>query len=170
MDINPNRNIMLEKLIINIGIGQNEQLYDNAKALLKKLTGHEAAPTKAKSRDPSLKLKKGQIIGAMVTLRKNEASTMLEKAINAVGKLKESSIKDNMLNFGIKEYIDFSGVKYDPKIGMFGMNVNAVFSRKGKRVETRKRKRGKASKEHMVVKKEDIIEYIKSKFGNNIIE
>ncbi|MGC9099292.1 MAG: 50S ribosomal protein L5 [Candidatus Micrarchaeia archaeon] len=169
MDANPNRDIVLEKVVINIGIGQNEQLYDNAKALLKKLTGHEAAPAKAKSRDPSLKIRKGQIIGVVVTLRKGDALSMLERAIDAVGTIKESSIRDNTLNFGIKEYIDFSGVKYDPKIGMFGMNINAVFARRGKRVEERKRKRSKASKEHMTVKKEEIKEYLKNKFGKDIV-
>ncbi len=168
MEKNPNTNIMLEKVVINIGIGQNEQLFDNAKTLLKRLTGHDAAPAKAKTRDPSLKIRKGQIIGAYVTLRKADAESMLAKAIDAVGKLKESNIKENTLSFGIREYIDFSGVKYDPKIGMFGMNVNAVFSRKGKRVQERKRKRSSMGKEHAVVKREEIIEYLKNKFNANI--
>lgn len=166
---NPNKEIMLEKVVINIGIGQNEQLFENAKTLLKRLTGHDAAPAKAKTRDPSLKIRKGQIIGAYVTLRKQEALSMLERAVDAAGKIKSSSVTDNSLSFGIREYIDFSGVKYDPKIGMFGMNVNAVFSRRGKRVELRRRKRSKADKRHATVKKEEIIEYLKNKFGDIIL-
>ncbi|MFP3279363.1 MAG: hypothetical protein RXP92_03585, partial [Candidatus Micrarchaeota archaeon] len=69
-------------------------------------------------------------------------------------------VKDNSVSFGIKEYIDFSGIKYDPKIGMFGMNVNAVFTRNGKRVSTRRRKRSKQGKEHATVKREEIIDYL----------
>ncbi|MGB9732776.1 MAG: 50S ribosomal protein L5 [Candidatus Micrarchaeia archaeon] len=169
MPENPNKEIMLEKVVINIGIGQNEQLFDNAKALLKRLTGHDASPAKAKTRDPSLKIRKGQVIGAYVTLRKGDAASMLARAIDAAGKIKESSIQDNSVSFGIREYIDFSGIKYDPKIGMFGMNVNAVFTRKGKRVEERKRKRSKMGKRHATVKKEEIIEYLKNKFNANIV-
>jgi len=166
---NINADIKLEKLVINIGIGSNEQLFDRVKTLLNRLTGHNAAPAKSKKRDPGLKIRKGQIIGAYVTLRKGEALSMLERAIDAVGKLKESSIKGNSISFGIREYIDFSGVKYDPKIGMFGMNVNAVFSRNGKRVSTRRRKRRSVGKEHGTVRKEEIVEYLKNRFGANII-
>ncbi|MFP3278629.1 MAG: 50S ribosomal protein L5 [Candidatus Micrarchaeota archaeon] len=158
--LNPNADIKLEKVVINIGIGSNEQLFDNAKVLLNRLTGHNAAPAKAKKRDPSLKIRKGQIIGAYVTLRKAEALSMLQRALDAVGKLNESAVRDNSVSFGIREYIDFSGIKYDPKIGMFGMNINAVFTRNGKRVSTRRRKRSKQGKEHATVKREEIIEYL----------
>ena len=41
-DKNPMQSIHLDKVVVNIGVGQNENLYDNAKALIKKLTNHEA--------------------------------------------------------------------------------------------------------------------------------
>lgn len=167
---NSNENIILEKVSINIGIGQSEQLLENAKALLKKLTDHNAAATTARKRDPSLKLRKGQVIGAMVTIRGPAAAELLKRALDANGNnVKDASITDNSLSFGIKEYIDFAGVKYDPKIGMLGMNINASFARNGKRVERRRRKRALAGKNHRVVKKEEIADYLKKNFNVNII-
>ncbi|MGC8710097.1 MAG: 50S ribosomal protein L5 [Candidatus Micrarchaeia archaeon] len=167
---NSNENIVLEKVSVNIGLGQSEQLFDNAKALLKKLTNHNAAATRARKRDPSLKLRKGQVIGAMVTIRGQEAAELLKRAMDANGNnIKNSSITSNSLSFGIKEYIDFAGLKYDPKIGMLGMNINASFARKGRRVERRRRRRALAGKVHRTVGKEEIIDYLKKNFNANII-
>ena len=160
------RDIFISKVIVNIGIGSNEQLLPNVKALLKKLTGREGTATHSKKRDPSLKVRKGQIIGAMVTLRKTEALDVLKRTLDAnESKIKPSAIANNSLNFGIKEYIDISGMKYDPKIGMFGMNVNASFARKGARVELRKRKRTKADVRHKRITNSEIAEYMKKNFN-----
>jgi len=167
--MNKMADVYLEKLVLNIGIGQNEQGYNSAKALLEKLTSHTAMPTKAKKRDPSLKIRKGQVIGAMVTLRKDEATEMLRKALDAVNNsIKESAITDNSLSFGIKEYIDFTGIKYDPKIGMLGMNVNATFSRKGKRTALRRRARGFIKKTHAIVGRDEIAKLLADKFNVKI--
>ena len=170
-DSNSMRDIYLDKLIVNIGIGQNENLFPNAKALLEKLTGHKAIATVSKKREPELKLRKGQIIGSMVTLRKDDAASMLKMAIDANSNtLKKSAISNNSLNFGIKEYIYMSGVKYDPKIGMFGMNINASFMRKGKRVEKRRIKNSRANPKHSRIAREEIIEYLKNNYKATVSE
>ncbi len=167
---NPMQDIKLFKVVLDIGIGSHEQQYDNAKSLLKKLTGMEATQATAKKRDPSLDLKKGQIIGAVVTLRNSAAEEILKKALDAKdNKLSERCINDNTLSFGIKEYIDFAGVKYDPKIGMLGMHVNASFNRKGARVAARKRTRSAIGAAHKKVAKAEIIEYLKAKFNTNVM-
>ena len=161
--------IRLEKLVINIGIGSNEQHLNGAKMLIKKLTGKEGVATKSKHRIPELKLRKGQIIGAMVTLRKKDAEDMLKRALEASNNtLKETSIAKNSVNFGIKEYIEFSGVKYDPKIGMLGMNINAAFSRKGARVERRKRAAAHVGIKHREIGKELLTQYISKNFGATV--
>lgn len=153
--------IYLDKVVINIGIGPEESGAEGAKALIKKLSGHEAAPTFSKKRDPELKLRKGQVIGAMATLRGADAESMLKRALDANGNLiRSSSISNNSLSFGVKEYIYFSGVKYDPKIGILGMNINAAFARKGRRIELRRRASSKMGKKHRIIDKEAILSYL----------
>ena len=46
--------------------------------------------------------------------------------------------KEGNLSFGISDYTDFEGMKYDPEIGIFGMDVNVVFKRPGYRVAKRR--------------------------------
>ena len=160
------RSVRLDKVVINIGTGSaSEEAADNAKALIKKLTGHEAGYAFSKRRDPELKLRKGQKIGAVATLRKQDAYSLLKRALDANNnQLKESAISRNSVNFGVKEYIYFAGVKYDPKIGILGMNINAAFARKGKRVETRKRKRSSVSISHRDISREEIMGFLESNF------
>lgn len=168
---NPMREVRLEKLVVNIGIGDKEDTYAAAKMLLEKLTGRSAVATKAKRREPELKIRKGQVIGAMVTLRGDEAYTLLKRALDANSNtLKESAIANNSINFGISEYIYFSGVKYDPKIGMLGMNINAAFGRRGKRVELRRRKAGRVAVEHRNIPPAELEAYVTKKFGTSVVK
>jgi large subunit ribosomal protein L5 len=168
---NPMQEIRLDKLVLNIGIGASEEKLENAKALLKKLTGHEIAYTVAKKRFPEFGIRKGQVIGAVVTLRNSEASSFLKSALDANNnEIGRNSIANNSLNFGVKEYIYFSGVKYDPKIGMLGLNVNASFARRGARVENRKRKRNSAGRFHKTIKREDLQAYLEKNFGAKMAE
>ncbi|MDE1855256.1 MAG: 50S ribosomal protein L5 [Candidatus Micrarchaeota archaeon] len=169
--VNPMQNIRLDKLVVNVGIGSTEDKIDNARALLKKLTGREAAHTKAKKRFPEFGIRKGQIIGAVVTLRNKQAEDFLRSALDASNNaLGRNAIANNSVNFGIKEYIEFSGVKYDPKIGMLGLNVNASFSRPGVRVELRKRKSSSVGIKHRRITREELQAYLEKNFGAKITE
>lgn len=162
---NPMTDIYLEKVVVNIGIGDNDNLFQNAKLLLEKITGRKPIATISKRRRPELGIRKGQTIGAMVTLRNHDAEEMLRKAMEANdGVLNDAAVSNNSLSFGIKEYIYLPGVKYDPAIGMLGMNVNAAFARKGKRVENRRARSSKVAKRHGRIAKEDILAFMESNF------
>ncbi|MDE1851093.1 MAG: 50S ribosomal protein L5 [Candidatus Micrarchaeota archaeon] len=162
---NPMQSIYLDKVVVNIGIGDNENQFQNAKLLLEKLTGHKPIAARSRTRQPELKLRKGQVIGAFVTLRNDDARDMLKRALEANDSIiNERGIAGNSFSFGVKEYIYFPGVKYDPRIGMLGLNVNASFRRKGKRVEIRKRKRSKVSASHRVIESASIMDYLKQNF------
>jgi len=81
--------------------------------------------------------------------------------------LKESNFdKQGNLSFGVHEYIDFPGVKYDPSIPMFGFDVCVSLTRKGKRVTLRKLRPAKIGKKHRIAK-DEAIEFVKSTFGVN---
>ncbi|MCL4362963.1 hypothetical protein M1439_00760 [Candidatus Marsarchaeota archaeon] len=60
-------------------------------------------------------------------------------------------------------------MKYDPKIGMLGMNVNIAFKRKGIRTGLKKRARGEVGRMQRFVTKEEIKSYIGKELGVSLI-
>ncbi|MEM3212091.1 MAG: hypothetical protein QW091_01340 [Candidatus Micrarchaeaceae archaeon] len=165
------RGIFLEKVTLSTGIGSNEDKYEGAKEILKRLSGGTPAPAKAKVRKPEFNIKKGQTIGAFVTLRGAKAEELLKRALDAKdNKLKKNSIAGNSLNFGVEEYIYFNGIKYDPKIGMLGLNINATFMRKGMRVERRRRLQSKARRSHKQISAEELAAYVENKYKIKFVE
>jgi large subunit ribosomal protein L5 len=163
---NPMQEIMIDKVIINIGTGNSEDAQANAKSLLEIITGKKPTDSLSKTRNPSFKISKGQKIGAFVTVRKKEAPLLLKRLFESVNyTINPASITPNSMSFGIKEYIDIPNVKYNPKIGMMGMHVNIAFKRKGQRVKIRKIKNNKISKGHGIISKEEIENYLKKEFN-----
>lgn len=57
--------------------------------------------------------------------------------------------------FGIQEHIDL-GLKYDPAIGIYGMDFYVVLDRAGRRVAKRRRAKGKVGVSHRVGKDEAV--------------
>ena len=58
------------------------------------------------------------------------------------------------LSFGISDYTDFPDQKYDPDIGIFGMDINIVLERPGHRVSRRRRRNSRVARTHRVVREE----------------
>jgi len=161
------RDIFVEKVTVNIGVGSPGERLDNAKDLISRLTGgKQPIETKARRRDPVFKLRKGLPIGTKVTLRGEEARSFLDRAFTARRRqLKQSSFdKQGNFAFGIAEYIDFPGAKYDPAIGMFGFDICVSLSRKGRRVALRKIRVSRIGKNHRITK-EEAIEFVKNAFN-----
>lgn len=163
---NPMRGIMIEKVTANIGIGASGDRLDNAKELLEKLTGAKVVLTRAKRRNPTFKLRPGMEIGVKTTLRGAPALGFLNKALAAKKKMLKEENFDSRGNFsfGIHEYIDFPGAKYDPKIGMMGFDICVTLKRRGKRIGERRVKRSRVGKGHLVSKEEGI-GFAKSELG-----
>ena len=138
--MNKMQEVLIDKLTLNIGVGQGGEKLQNAKTLLERITGKTAVITKAKVRNPTFKIKPGDNIGVKITLRKKEADEILKKSLEVVdNKLKEKSFdKFGNLAFGVPEYIDFPGMKYDPKIGMMGFDVCVTLKKRGKRIAKRR--------------------------------
>lgn len=158
---NPMQEVRISKLVINIGSGSEEKQNVAARRLLELITGRKPADEISKKRRPAFKITSGQKIGAFVTIRGVQASELLKKLLDAAdNRLKDSSVTPSSLSFGIKEYIDIRGIKYDPTIGMLGMNVNVAFKRRGARVETRKRASSKVPARHGIVSREEVKEFM----------
>lgn len=170
-DGNPMRDIRVEKLTVNIGVGEGGKKLENALKLIEKMTGRKGVITNARVRNPTFKIKKGDPIGAKVTLRKGAAVEFLKKAFQAVdNKIKGSSfdVYGNFA-FGIHEYIDFPGVKYDPEIGIIGFDVCVTLCRKGLRVAKRRVARRALDKKQRVTR-EEAIAFVQNNFNVSVVD
>jgi len=156
----------LEKVILNIG-GTGEKL-DKGFILLEKLSGKKPVKIQATKRIPSWGVRPGLEVGTKVTLRGGKAKQILKKLLPAINKtLKEKQIKDNFVSFGIHEYIEIPGIEYIREVGIMGLEVTAVFSKSGKRIEKKKIKKGSAKKQK--VGSEEIAEILEKDFQVNIL-
>jgi large subunit ribosomal protein L5 len=152
------RKIKIEKVVLNIG-GVAESLEKGVK-LLERLTNKKAKRVKSNKRIPSLNVRPGLEVGAFVTLRNKEATTLLERLFAAEGnKLKKKQISENSFSFGVKEYIEIPGFQYQRDIGIIGLDVTVTFVRAGKRVIRKKLKKGRFPKRQHI-SKEEIIKFV----------
>jgi|TARA_Y100000310_G_C20691787_1_gene822762 large subunit ribosomal protein L5 len=160
------REITVRKVTVNIGVGESGEKLQKAEKLLAELTGQKAARGFSKATHPEFGVKKHAPIGAKVTLRKNLATDFLKKALEAVEnkvKRKQYDAQGN-LSFGIHEYIEMPGAKYDPDIGMFGMDVSVNLARPGYGISKRKMRPCKIPAESRI-SKEEAIDFFKKNFG-----
>ena len=166
--MNKMREIRIEKICINIGVGEAGEKIKKAKALVERLTNCKATITKGKKKAPALGVRPGMPIGVKVTVRRG-TEELLKRLLEAKeGTLKKSSFTNGGVSFGIEEYLHIPGMDYDPQIGIFGMDVNVVFSRPGYRVARRKIKKSKIGKNHLI-KKEECIKFMQEKFGVKVV-
>jgi large subunit ribosomal protein L5 len=59
-------------------------------------------------------------------------------------------------------------VKYDPDIGIFGMDVNVAMIRPGYRVKNKRREKAKIGSRHLLTPEESMV-YIKDTLGVEIV-
>jgi large subunit ribosomal protein L5 len=71
------------------------------------------------------------------------------------------------ISVGIHEHIDIPGTKYNPDIGIFGMDVNVTLSRPGYRIARKSRKSAKIGKEHRI-NKEEAMEFFRQQYGAKV--
>ncbi|MBK6935066.1 MAG: 50S ribosomal protein L5 [Bacteroidales bacterium] len=135
------KNIMqvpkIEKIVINQGIGeatQDRKLIDAAIQELSLITGQKAVPTFAKRDINNFKLRRGNPIGAKVTLRGDMMYEFLDRLISiAIPRIRDfHGISDNgfdgrgNFSFGISEQIIFPEIVIDKINKIIGMNITIV--------------------------------------------
>jgi large subunit ribosomal protein L5 len=163
--INPMKEIQVSKVVINIGVGKSGDPVEKAKNALSELTGKTPSVRGAKKSVRDFGIHKGEPIGAMVTLRRTDATNFLRRVMESKRNVIKNSSFDNNgnISFGIHEHIDIPGTKYNPDIGIFGMDVCAALTRPGYRVSKR-RHPNRIGKSHKITKDESI-EFFKAQFG-----
>lgn len=160
------KKINVDKIVINIGVGKSGEPIEKAKKALLELTGQQPAVRGAKKTVRDFGIHKGEPIGAVVTLRRDLAIEFLKRVVAAKKNVLKASSFDNYGNIsvGIHEHIDIPGTKYNPEIGIFGMDVNIVLSRPGYRIARKSRKSARIGKTHRI-NKDDAIEFFKREYG-----
>ena len=129
----------IKKIVVSMGVGEaltNKKLLDAAVTDLTQITGQKAVKTRAKKSIANFKLREGNEIGAMVTLRGFMMYEFLDRLINvALPRVKDfRGIKatgfDGHGNFslGITEQIIFPEIDFDKIAKISGMNITIVTS------------------------------------------
>ena len=160
------RRISIGKVVINIGVGKSGEAVERARKVLEQITSQKPSQRKAKKSIRDFGTHKGEPIGLVVTTRGQERCKELLTRLLAARekKMNASSFDDRgSVSFGLKEHIEIPGIRYDPEIGIWGMNVSALLERPGYRVSRRLRKSSSLGKSH-VVSKEDAMEFFKNEF------
>lgn len=155
------REIKIEKIVLGIG-GIADNLEKGFK-LLQLITKRKPAKMKSRKRIPSLGIRPGLEVGAVVTIRKN-TEDIFKKMLSAIDNvLKKKQISENNFSFGIKDYLEIPGMEYQRDLGIRGFDVTVVFKRAGKRTKIKKIKKGKIPKRQKI-SREEIIKFMEDKF------
>jgi large subunit ribosomal protein L5 len=160
------RRISIGKVVINIGVGKSGEAVERARKVLEQITSQKPATRKAKKSIRDFGTHEGEPIGLIVTTRgQQRCKDLIARLLVArEKKLSASSFDDRgSVSFGLKEHIEIPGIRYDPEIGIWGMNVSILLQRPGFRVSRRRRKPASLGKSH-VVSKDEAIEYFKREF------
>jgi large subunit ribosomal protein L5 len=160
----------IEKVIVNISVGKSGEPLEKAEKVLKEITGRTPCKRKAKTSIRDFGIRKGESIASIVTLRKEDAVEFLKKVLPVVdNKISRKSFDgQGNVSFGLKEHIEIPGVKYDPEIGVFGMDVCITMARPGYRVKNRRIRNTKLGTRHVLTPDEAVI-FIKDTLGVDIV-
>ena len=124
-------------IVVNMGLGEalaNAKVLDSAAEELAQITGQKPVLTRARKSIANFKLREGQAIGVMVTLRASRMHEFLERLIGvALPRVRDfkgvsSKAFDGAGNYtlGVREQIIFPEINYDKVEMVKGMNVTIV--------------------------------------------
>jgi large subunit ribosomal protein L5 len=159
----------IDKVVVNINVGKSGEPLEKASKVLQELTNQTPVKRKAKTTIRDFGIRMGEPIACVVTLRKQKALDFLRKVLPVVdNKISRSSFdRQGNFAFGLKEHIEIAGVKYDPDVGIFGMDVCVTMIRPGYRVKDRRQEKGHIGSKHILTPEESVF-FIKHTLGVEI--
>ncbi len=168
---NPMTQAHIEKVTVNIGVGEAGERLKKAESVIEDITKHKPVQTLSTITNREFGIRKRMPIGCKVTLRKDDAYDFLKRAWET----RENKIADyafdeqGNLSFGIPDHTLFKDQKYNPDIGIFGMDVCITMEKPGYRIKQRRIQQRKIPTRHKV-KKEEAMDYISKTFNVEVIE
>jgi len=166
---NPMRRLRIEKVCVNLCVGQSGDKLTRAGKVLEQLTGQKPVTSKARYTVRTFGIKRNEKIAVHATVRGPKAAELLEKAL----KVKEFELRaanfseTGNFGFGIEEHIDL-GLRYDPSTGIYGMDFYVVMGRPGLRVSKRRRKVNRIGPNQRV-RKEETIRWFESTYEGLVL-
>jgi len=161
----------IEKITVNIGVGEAGERLKKAESVIKSITGRKPVQTLSKTTNKEWGLRKRMPIGCKVTLRRKEADEFLKQALLT----RENKIADyafdeqGNVSFGIPDHTLFKSQKYDPNIGIFGMDVCITMKKPGYRVKRRRIQRRHIPHRHQV-EKEETMKFFTDSYNVEVIQ
>merc|ERR1712141_306144 len=163
------KEIRIQKLCIDICVGESGDRLVRAGKVLEALTGQTPVFSKARYTVRSFGIRRNEKIAVHCTVRGAKAEEILERGL----KVREYELRQGNFSatgnfgFGIQEHIDL-GIKYDPSIGIYGMDFYVVLGRPGMNVRHRKRKMGRVGAPHQL-HKDDAMKWFQTKYDGIIL-
>ena len=166
---NPMKEVKIGKVVVNIGVGKSGEAIERGKRVLEQVTGQKPSQRRAKKSIRDFGIQEGEPIGVVVTVRGPRTEALLTKLLAAREKKLQSSSFDarGSVSFGIKEHIEIPGTRYDPAIGILGLNISVLLERPGYCVSRRSRRTARVGKAHLVTKEESV-SFFQEKFGVSV--
>jgi large subunit ribosomal protein L5 len=165
------RDLHVEKVVVNIGVGEAGERLAKAEKVLEMVTKQKPVETLSKTVNRDLGIREGMPLGCKVTLRGDAAVDFVKQALSIREmRVPEYSFdKEGNMSFGISDYTDFEGMKYDPEIGIFGMDISVVLRRPGNRITQRALLKRRIPKSHRVGR-DEAIQYMKDNFQIEVVQ
>ncbi len=160
----------IEKVVVNLNVGKSGEPLEKAFKVLNEIAGQTPVKKNAKMSIRDFGIRKGEPIACVVTLRRQPAIDFLKKVLPVIDNKISKSSFDTQGNFafGLKEHIEIPGVKYDPDVGIFGMDICVTINRPGDRVSDRRKRKAKVGRKHRLTPEEAIL-FTKQTLGVEIV-
>ena len=160
----------IEKVVVNLNIGKSGEPLEKAVSVLNEISGQTPYKAKAKKSIRDWGIRQGEPIACVVTLRREKGMAFLKKVLPVIDNKIPKRAFDEIGNFafGLKEHIDIPGIKYDPEIGIFGMDVCIAVNRPGQRIKIRRKQTKHIGKKHLLTPEESM-EYVRQTLGVEIV-